>query len=330
MPRANDPGEALPATLEDVRTAAARIAPFVRRTPLVPAGAIARDAARPSLCFKCENLQLTGSFKIRGATNAVQRLAPADAVRGVVTHSSGNHALALVAAANARGIPAYVVMPANASPVKRAAVLAAGGIVETSGNTAAERESLCEAVRARTGATIVPPYDHAWTIAGQGTIALEILADAPDAATIVVPVGGGGMIAGMAIAAKALRPDVRVVGAEPTLADDAAESKRTGIRAAQRAPVTIADGLRAPLGALTFPVVRDLVDEIVTVGEDEIAAGMRRVYEDAKLVIEPSAGVGVAAVLGAAMRARAAADEARGRTVVVLCGGNADLDALPW
>jgi threonine dehydratase len=214
--------------------------------------------------------------------------------------------------------------------VKRAAVLAAGGIVETSGNTAAEREALCEAVRARTGATVVPPYDHAWTIAGQGTIALEILADAPDTATIVVPVGGGGMIAGMAIAAKALRPDVRIVGAEPELAGDAAESKRTGVRAPQRPPVTIADGLRAPLGELTFPVVRDLVDEIVTVGEDEIAAAMRRVLDDAKLVVEPSAGVGVAAVLGAAMRAQAGADEARGGTVVVLCGGNADLDALPW
>ena len=308
----------------EIAAAAARIAPFVRRTPCIPCDALSERAGR-TVHAKCEHMQRTGSFKIRGATNAVRSIAESDAARGVVTHSSGNHALALAVAAAARGMPAHVVMPANASPSKRAAVERAGAHVVTSGNSGAEREAMAAEVQARTGATMVPPFDHPWVMAGQGTIALEILDQVPDAGTLVIPVGGGGMLAGMTIAARAVRPDIRIVGAEPELAGDAAEGKRTGVRAAQRPPVTIADGLRTPLGELTFPVVRDLVDDIALVSEEEIAAAMRLMFEEARLVIEPSAAVGVAAVLAARIGGNPAVP-----TVCVLCGGNVDLAKLPW
>jgi threonine dehydratase len=172
---------------------------------------------------------------------------------------------------------------------------------------------------------MVPPFDHPWVMAGQGTIAPEILEDLPDAATLVVPVGGGGMISGIAIAARAMRPDVRIVGAEPALADDAAESRRTGVRAPQRPPVTIADGLRTALGELTFPVVRELVDDVAIVSEEEIVEAMRIAFTEARLVIEPSAAVGIAAVL--AGRVGGPADRP---LACVVCGGNADLARLPW
>lgn len=311
-------------TLADITAAASRIAPYVLRTPAIDSHVLGDLAGRP-VTFKCESMQRTGSFKIRGATNAVQSIHHADAPRGVVTHSSGNHALALATAAAERGMPAHVVMPENASASKRAAVLHAGAQVVTCGNTGLEREAMAAAVQAQTGATMVPPFDHPWVIAGQGTIALEILEQVPNAGTLVIPVGGGGMLAGMAIAARALRPDIRIVGAEPELAGDAAESKRTGKRAPQRPPVTIADGLRTSLGELTFPVIRDLVDDIALVSEAEIIAAMRLVFTRARLVIEPSAAVGVAAILAGRTNGRMDLP-----TVCVLCGGNVDLMHLPW
>jgi threonine dehydratase len=308
----------------DVAAAAARIAPFVRRTPTVRCDSLSERAGR-AVHLKLESMQRTGSFKIRGATNAVRSIPEADVPLGVVTHSSGNHALALAVAAAARGMPAHVVMPENASPAKRAAVERAGARVVTSGNSGAEREAAAADVQRATGATMVPPFDHPWVMAGQGTIAPEILEDLPDAATLVVPVGGGGMISGIAIAARAMRPDVRIVGAEPALADDAAESRRTGVRAPQRPPVTIADGLRTALGELTFPVVRELVDDVAIVSEEEIVEAMRIAFTEARLVIEPSAAVGIAAVL--AGRVGGPADRP---LACVVCGGNADLARLPW
>ena len=311
-------------TLAEVSAAAGRIAPYVLRTPVIDSDVL-RELTGRAVVFKCESMQRTGSFKIRGATNAVRSISEADASRGVVTHSSGNHALALATAAAERGMPAHVVMPENASPTKRAAVLHAGAQVVTCGNSGAEREAMAAEVQARTGATMVPPFDHPWVMAGQGTIALEILEQVPNAGTLVIPVGGGGMLAGMTIAARALRPDIRIIGAEPELAGDAAESKRTGRRAPQRPPVTIADGLRTSLGELTFPVIRDLVDDIALVSEAEIIAAMRIIFTRARLVIEPSAAVGVAAIL--AGRVSGAMDLP---TVCVLCGGNVDLANLPW
>ncbi|MFM8699226.1 MAG: pyridoxal-phosphate dependent enzyme, partial [Phycisphaerales bacterium] len=259
------------------------------------------------------------------ATSAVQALGEAEARRGVVTHSSGNHALALATAAGARGIPAHVVMPVDASDVKRRAVIAAGATVHGCGPTAAERAAMCDAVARETGATVIPPYDHPHVIAGQGTVGVEIAEQVPEAATVVVPVGGGGLIGGIAVALRALRPGIRIIGAEPSLADDAAESRRTGRIAPQRPPVSIADGLRAPLGALTFPLVRDLVDDIVVVDERAIVDAMRFAFERAALVIEPSAAVGLAALASG----KCGGDESR-PTVVVLCGAHVDLSRLPW
>lgn len=321
----NAPGTgAFAVTAADVRAAAARIAGLARRTPLLRCDALSERAGRP-VHLKCESMQRTGSFKFRGACNAVRSLAAEDASRGVVTHSSGNHALALAEAARLRGIPCHVVMPANASSLKRRAVERSGAAVTTCGNTAAEREAAAEAVQARTGATMVPPYDHPWVIAGQGTIALEILEDLPDAAALVVPVGGGGLIGGIAVAAREARPGIRIDGAEPSLADDAAASKRLGARQPQRDPVTVADGLRAPLGALTFPIVDRLVDGISVVDEGEIVAAMRLAFEELRLVIEPSAAVGIAAIV-----AGRAGGSGSGPVACVVCGGNADLSALPW
>lgn len=316
-------------TIEDVRQARARIAKHVLQTPLLYSPDFSDETGR-TVWLKCECMQRTGSFKIRGASNAVWALSDADAARGVVTHSSGNHGQSLAFAARSRGIPAHIVMPFDVSEVKKQAVLQYGGRVYGSGPTNEERNAACQRVQQETGATYVPPSDHPLTMAGQGTIAMDVLDQLPETGTLIVPVGGGGLIGGIAVAAKALRPGIRVVGAEPELADDAAESKRTGAIAAQRWPVTIADGLRGPLGPVTFPVLRDLVDEIITVSEDEIVAGMRMTFERAHVVIEPSAGVGVAVLRSAAMKRRAQEDNARGPTVVVLCGGNANLQALPW
>jgi threonine dehydratase/serine racemase len=314
------------ADLLAIRAAARRIAPHAHRTPVYRCASIARRAGL-DLRFKCENFQRVGAFKFRGACNAVFSLSDAVARRGVVTHSSGNHAQALALAASLRGIAAHIVMPTNAPAVKRAAVEGYGGIVYPCAPTVAAREAEANRVVAETGGTLIPPYDHADVIAGQGTVALEFLEQEPDLAAIVVPIGGGGLISGIAIAAKSIKPSIRIVAAEPANADDAARSKAAGSIQPIAPTTTIADGLRTSLGALTFPVVRDLVDEVATVSEEEIVAAMRLVFERAKLVIEPSAAVGVAVAL--AGRSTALRDIA-GPVGVVLCGGNVDLDALPW
>jgi len=310
-------------SIDDVRAARQRIAPWVRRTPVMRSASLDALAGRP-LHFKAEPFQRTGSFKFRGATNAVRSLDDASAERGVATHSSGNHAQALALAARLRGIPAHIVMPSNAPAVKRAAVESYGGIITLCDPTLAAREAGLADVVARTGAVPIPPFDHPMVIAGQGTIACEILEDVPDVDTIVAPVGGGGMIGGIAIATRALSPRTRVIAAEPAGAADAALSKRTGLRQPMLSPQTVADGLRTSLGELTFPIVRDLVDEVIVVEEHEIVAAMRLVWERLKVVIEPSAGVGVAAMLRDDVRRRSDL----GTTAVVLCGGNVDVSAL--
>jgi threonine dehydratase len=315
------------ANLDSIRAAHRRIGPFVHRTPVLTSATMDAASGR-SLWFKCELLQKTGSFKFRGATNAVRMLSDDEAARGVVTHSSGNHAQALALAARMRGIPAHVVMPSNSAEVKKAAVRGYGGRIIECEPTLEARESTAARVIAETGAVMIPPYNHANVIAGQGTIALELLDECPQLDAIIVPLGGGGLISGIALAAKALKPSIRIIGAEPELAGDAAASKREGSIQPAMKPLTIADGLRTSLGPLTFPVVRDLVDEVVLVSEEEILAHMRLAWERMKLTIEPSAAVGVAVACSAWMRARQNAGiEDAG---VVLCGGNVDLSALPW
>lgn len=312
-------------TLDDVRDAAKRIEGLAHRTPVITCATLDRLAGR-SLFFKCENLQKVGAFKFRGACNAVRKLPSEAASRGVITHSSGNHAQALALAAKLRGIPATIVMPRNAPAVKRSAVEDYGGRVVLCEPTLTARESTVAAIQAETGATLIHPYNHPDVIAGQGTVALELLEQVADLDAIVAPIGGGGLVSGLTLTAKILRPSLVIFAAEPKGADDAARSKAAGTLIPQIGPQTIADGLLTSLGDLTWPVVRDLVERVLTVADDEIVHAMRLFWERAKLIIEPSAAVAVAAVLS---------DEFRGlsgpnRVGVVLSGGNVNLDRLPW
>jgi threonine dehydratase/serine racemase len=311
--------------LAAVREAAVRIAGAVHRTPVMTSETLDRLAGR-SVFFKCENLQKTGAFKFRGATNAIRNLDPALASRGVVTHSSGNHAQALALAARTRGIPAYIVMPRTAPAVKKAAVEGYGGIVTLCEPTLAAREETAAELVKKTGATLIPPFDHPDVIAGQGTAALELLEDVPDLDAIITPVGGGGLLSGCCIAALGIKPGIRVFGAEPLGADDAARSKAGNKWVPQTGPNTIADGLLTSLGEMTWPIVRDLVEGIITVSEDQIRTAMRFVWERMKLIVEPSGAVAVAAVLS---------DEFKGlsgikKVGIIPSGGNVSLDKLYW
>jgi threonine dehydratase/serine racemase len=308
-----------------IGTAARRIAGLVHRTPVLTSETIDRLAGR-AVYFKCENLQKTGSFKYRGATSAVRNLDETTARRGVVTHSSGNHAQALALAARLRGIPAHIVMPRTAPAVKKAAVLGYGGNVVECEPNLADRERVAAELVARTGGTLIPPFDHPDVIAGQGTAALELLEEVPDLDAVVAPVGGGGLLSGFCVASRGVNPSIRVFGAEPLGADDAARSKAAGTWVPQTAPNSIADGLLTSLGQLTWPIVRDQVECVVTVTEPAIVSAMRLVWERMKLVIEPSAAVGVAVVIGEEFRALAGVK----KVGVVLCGGNVTLDRLYW
>lgn len=308
-------------TLEDVLAAAERIAPYVHETPIVTSRSLDARAGR-AVFLKCENLQRVGAFKLRGAMNAVLALPQAERARGVVTHSSGNHGQALALAARIAGIPAHVVVPRGAPAVKVAAIEGYGARIVPCDPTLAARQETARAVMDATGATLIPPYDHRDVIAGQGTVALEILDQVPELDAIIAPVGGGGLIAGIATVVAAKRPSLRVVGAEPAGADDAARSKAAGQRLPQLDPRTIADGLRTSLGELTWPIVRDRVSAIVTVEDSEIVSAMRLCFERAKLVVEPSGAVSLAAALGR--------DVAGARVACVLSGGNVDLASLPF
>lgn len=310
--------------LAAIREARARIAPYVHETPVLTCSTLDRRAGR-SLFFKCENFQKGGAFKARGAANAVMLLDDETAARGVVTHSSGNHAQALALAARARAIPAHIVMPKDAPRVKRAAVEAYGASVHPCEPNLESRESTAARVVAETLGTLIPPYDHPHVIAGQGTIALELMAQVPDLDAVLVPVGGGGMLAGVTLALRELAPHVRVLAAEPKGADDAYRSKASGERVTHHTPDTVADGLKTTLGNLTWPVVRDLVEEIVLADDTATIAAMKLVFERMKIVIEPSSAVPVAAVLSQRFRALPYQ-----RVGIVLSGGNVDLDALPW
>jgi threonine dehydratase len=312
-------------SLDDVRAAGQRIANLVRRTPVLTCGTLDRLAGK-ALFLKCENLQKVGAFKFRGACNAVAQLDPSLASRGVVTHSSGNHAQALALAAREKNIPAYIVMPRTAPAVKRRAVEGYGGTVFPCEPNLAAREAEANRVLQETGATLIPPFDHPHVMAGQGTIVLELLEQVPDLDAIIAPVGGGGLMAGLCIAARGLRPGLRIFAAEPAGADDAARSKAAGKLIPQTGPNTIADGLLTSLGQLTWPIVRDHVERIVTVSDQAIVAAMRLVWERAKIIIEPSSAVPVAAVLSEEFKAIGDIH----RIGIVLSGGNVDLDALPW
>ena len=310
-------------TLNDILQAAERIQPYAHRTPVLTCDSL-NQRVGAQVFLKCENLQKVGAFKFRGATNAVFSLPEAQAARGVVAHSSGNHAQALALAARLRGIPAYIVMPDNAPQVKKDAVRGYGGQITFCEPTLEARESTQAAVIARTGATEVHPYNNEKVIAGQGTAVLELLQEFPDLDVILAPVGGGGLLSGTAIAATETRPGIRVIAAEPELADDAFRSMQAGTILPSRSPKTIADGLLTSLGALTFPIIRARVEQIVTVSEAAIIDAMRFTWERAKIVIEPSAAV----PLGLLFERKI--DLAGRRVGVILSGGNVDLAKLPW
>ncbi|GIW81389.1 MAG: serine/threonine dehydratase [Gemmatales bacterium] len=313
------------ANLADIYQAAARIAPYSHKTPVMTCATLDRLSGK-KLYFKCELFQKTGSFKFRGACNAVMQLPEDVARRGVVTHSSGNHAQALALAAKERGIRAYVVMPTTASPVKANAVREYGGEVIECAPTLKARETVAQTVLDETKGTLIPPYDDPRVIAGQGTIALELLESLPELDAIVSPIGGGGLVSGVALAAKEAKPTLKVFGIEPKGADDAARSKSTGRLIPQTSPNTIADGLLTSLGEFTWPVVRDLVAEILTVSDEEIVSAMRLLWERAKLLVEPSGAVSLAGVLSERFRSF---DSLR-HVAVILSGGNVNLATLPF
>ena len=306
--------------IEDARE---RIAGKVNITPVLTSSTLdGLSGAR--LFFKCENFQKGGAFKARGATNAVFSLSESVARRGVATHSSGNHGGALARAAALRGIRAYVVMPDNTPQAKRDAVARYGAEVTWCAPTQAARESTVRQVLAATGATLIHPYDDLLVMAGQATAAVELLSAVPDLEVLLCPVSGGGLLSGTAVAAKTLKPGIRVIGVEPAGADDAARSLHAGRIVPVDHPNTIADGLRATVGERPFAEIRRLVEDITTVTDAAIVRAMRQLWEVMKIVVEPSGAVPYAALLDAppALRGR--------RIGIIISGGNLDLDHLPW
>ena len=310
-------------TWELITEARERITGKVNLTPVFTSSTLdGLSGAR--LHFKCENLQKGGAFKARGATNAVFALSEREARRGVATHSSGNHGAALARAAALRGIRSYVVMPDNTAQAKRDAVARYGAEITWCAPTLAARESTVRQVLTSTGATLVHPYDDLRVMAGQGTAAVELLEAVPNLDVLLCPVGGGGLLSGCAVAARTIKPDIRVIGVEPSGADDAARSLRAGSIVPVEHPNTIADGLRATIGERPFAEIRRLVAEIVTVTDEAIVRAMRQMWEVLKIVVEPSGAVPYAALLDApaALRGR--------RIGIIVSGGNLDLDHLPW
>jgi threonine dehydratase len=304
--------------LRQIEEARARLRSVLTATPLLPLD-LDLTGGR-DIRVKCENLQRTGSFKIRGAFNRISSLSPEQRVRGVVAYSSGNHAQGVACAAALLGVPATVVMPENAVAAKVAATRRFGAEVVFAGTDSETRRTRAEELAETRGAALVPPYDHAEIIAGQGTLGLEILEQAPDVRTVFVPIGGGGLVSGVALAIKALRPDVRIVGVEPEGAADAAASRQAGHIVALDHTDTIADGLRAlKVGALPFEAIRDWVDDVATVSDAAILDAARLLLRRVHVVAEPSGAVALAAALAVA---------GEGCAVAVISGGNIDADLL--
>ncbi|MET8827174.1 pyridoxal-phosphate dependent enzyme [Streptomyces sp. NPDC004610] len=308
-----------PVTQDDVRDAAARLAGVAHRTPVLRSRTL--DAlVGAEVLLKCENFQRVGAFKFRGAYNTASRLTPAELARGIAAYSSGNHAQAVALAARELGSTAVIVMPEDAPPAKRAATEGYGAEIVTYDRYTEDRVALGEALAAERGLTLIPPYEHPHVIAGQGTAALELLEEAGELDAILTPVGGGGLIAGSSTIAKALHPRIRMIGVEPESGDDTRRSLAAGHRVTIPVPHTIADGqaLHTP-GELTFSINRRLVDEIATVGEDEIRAAMRFAFDRLKIVVEPSGATPLAALLSGRT------GPLTGRRIgVIISGGNVD------
>jgi threonine dehydratase len=315
----------MPATevsFDDIQRAAERIRRIAKRTPVMTSRGF-NERVGCTAFLKCENFQTGGAFKIRGATNFVFSIPPADLPRGVVAFSSGNHAQAVAIAARAAGCPATLVMPTDAPRSKMEATRAQGATIVTYDRFTEDRAAIGARISAETGATLAPPFDHPWIIAGQGTTALELLQEVPDLDALVVPIGGGGLMSGCSIAATHLRPGIRLIGVEPEAGNDVFLSMAAGRVIEVPPPETIADGLRTPApGKLTFPIIQRLVERVVLVTDDEIRAAVRYLLTRLKILVEPSGAVGPAAALAGKL------PERLGRVGFVLSGGNVDLEVL--
>ncbi len=304
-----------PVTLDDIRDAAARLSGVAHRTPVVRSRTL-DELVGAEVFLKCENLQRIGAFKFRGAYNAASRLSPEQLAKGIAAYSSGNHAQAVALAARELGSSAVILVPEDTPKSKVDATRGYGAEIVTYDRYTGDRVALGEALAAERGLALIPPYEHPHVIAGQGTAALELLEDAGPVDTLVVPVGGGGLIAGSSTAAKALRPGIRVVGVEPADGDDTRRSLEAGERVSIPVPRTIADGQAASIpGELTFSINRNLVDAIALVSDDAVRDAMRFAFERLKLVLEPSGATGLAALLGGQVAAS-------GGIGVILSGGN--------
>ena len=310
-------------TLKDIEAAHERIRPLIHRTPVFTNSSL-NKLSGAELYFKCDNFQKAGSFKIRGATNTVEQLTIEELSRGVATTSSGNHGAALSMAVTRRGGKTKVVMPNNTPKIKINNVERNGGEVVWCEPEQESRESVLKELIEKTGAVVVHPYNDERIMAGQGTCAKELLEDHPELDVIVSPVSGGGLLSGTLLSSKALKTDIQVFGAEPAEADDAYRSLKLGKIVPNETINTICDGLRAQIGGLTFPVISDLVDDIITVTEEEIIDSMRMIWERLKMIVEPSSSI----TLGAVLKNK---DKFNGKKVgLIISGGNVDLDHLPW
>jgi threonine dehydratase len=319
-------------TWKSIAAAHARIAPRIHRTPVL------RSATLDAMCgaelfFKCENLQKTGSFKIRGATNAIFSLTNSEAARGIVTPSSGNHGAAVACAAGWRGVPAWIVMPKNAPAVKCRAVEAYGGKITFCEPRISARNESTARIQAETGAVLIHPYDDDRIIAGQATAAKEFLEEIEALDALLTPVSGGGLLSGSALSAKHIRPEIRVYGCEPVKADDAYRSLQTGTLHSMESSDTIADGLRASLAARTFAILQKHLSGIFLVSEEEIISAMALIWERLKVITEPSSAIALAPLLKREVINSISSDAPRARRLrigIILSGGNVDLRALPF
>jgi len=310
-------------TIDDVRAAAGRIRALAKNTPVMHSRLFDEAAGGVECYFKCENLQRGGAFKIRGALNFLMALPEEDRKRGVVTFSSGNHAQAVAMAAAHLKLAATIVMPTDTPKAKMESTKAYSPKIVLFDRMKESREEISSKIAAETNAVILPSYDHPWIAAGQGTAALELLAEKPDLDAVFVPVGGGGLLAGTAVAAKAHNSQIRVFGVEPELASDWYQSLKAGKRVAVPPPLTIADGLRTPIpGEVTFPIVQQLVEEVLLVSEDEIKAAVRFLLSRLKLLTEPSGAVPAAALLHKKVPSGIR------KAGIILSGGNVDFDVL--
>jgi threonine dehydratase len=308
---------------EDILNASSRVSPFVHITPVLTS-TLLNEITNTNVYFKCENFQKMGAFKMRGAINAILQLDDKVRNKGVLTHSSGNFAQALSLAAKSLDIPAYIVMPSNSPAVKKEAVKGYGGIITESEPTIEARESLAKQIAAQTGATFIHPSNDTNVILGQGTAAMELLKNHPDLDYIFTPVGGGGLIAGTALAVHYFGKNCRTIGGEPANADDAYRSLQSGKIEHNNNVQTIADGLRTHLGDKNFPIIKKLVSEIIRVEESEIVDAMKLIWQRLKIVVEPSSAVPFAALLKEKERF------SNKKVGIILSGGNVDLSDLPF